>query len=141
MRKLGQRQRRINLTIEINDQNFAEHFLDIRKHGPKKGQILVCFTAIADFVDGWVKRNVIDLLFKNDTGAESARKVMRNLVCSTEIDSIRIPKQICEDLLKGMTTEEVAAKPYKMQIEHFYWTKPENLPQDPHWSAISILNL
>jgi len=127
--------------MKIDDTNFSEHFYDIRKNGPKKGQVLARFTAMADFVDGWVKRNVIDLLDKNTTGAESARKVMRNLVCSTEIDSILVPKRICEDLKAGMTTEEVASKPYKFQVEHFYWTAPENIPDDPHWNTIRMLNL
>jgi hypothetical protein len=49
---------------------------------------------------------------------------------------------MAEDLLSGMSRDEVARKEYQFTIEMFFYTRPEYVPKDdPHWSAISIINL
>ena len=49
---------------------------------------------------------------------------------------------MAEDLLAGMTEEDVALKPYKYTLEMFFYSNPNNIPKDdPHWSIISLLNL
>jgi|SRR5581483_2016812 len=121
-------------------EDFEEKFFDIKEHRPKKGQVLARFTAMADFVDDWLKRNVIELLQKNPHGAESAVKVMRNLVGATEKDSILIPKRMADDLIKGKTVNQVAKNPYRFQIEKFYWAEPDDVPNSPHWTSIKLLN-
>lgn len=127
--------------MEMELEWFEQNFFDIRKHKPQKGQCLAQFRAVADFVDGWVKQNVLELLVTNAVGAESARKVLKNMCAATEIDSIRVPLAMCRDLMKGMSEAEVLLKDYKMVIEQYYWTKQENVPtDDAHWSIISILN-
>lgn len=124
-----------------NEKEFKDKFFDIRKHKPERGQILAQYRAVAYFVDGWVKRNVISILEKNEAGAETVRKVMRNLVCAVEEDSIRIPFEMAKDLSSGMSKDEVAKKEYKMIVEYNYWTARENVPDDdPHWFTIDILN-
>lgn len=120
---------------------FEKNFFDIRRNKPQKGQCLAQFRAVADFVDGWVKQNVIDLLRNHKAGAESAMKVMRNMCCCTEVDSIKIPLEMSKDLIGGMTPEQVAEKDYRMVVEYHYWTAPENVPMDdPHWTIISVIN-
>lgn len=73
---------------------------------------------------------------------EATAQVMRKLLFASEIDSYKVPRQMAEDLLSGMTEEEVNKKPYKYKLEMFFYSKPEHIPKDdPHWSSISILNL
>ena len=49
---------------------------------------------------------------------------------------------MAEDMISGMTEDEVASKPYKYTLEMFFYANPENVPKDdPHWSIISVLNL
>lgn len=122
-----------------SEEDFESKFFDIRKHKPKSGQILAIYKAVAYFVDGWVKQNIISILKKNDM--ETVQKVMRNLVCATEEDSLRIPSEVAKDLSSGMSEEEVLKKEYKMIVEYSYWTERNNVPtDDPHWFVIDILN-
>jgi hypothetical protein len=67
---------------------------------------------------------------------------MRRLLFASELDSYRVPRQMAEDILSGLSVDDVVAKPYKYTLEMFFYTKPENMPKDdPHWSSISVLNL
>ena len=129
------------MQVEIDSKWFNENFFDIKKHRPQKNQIIAKWTGIAHFVDGWIKRNLIEVLLKNKVGAESAQKIMKNIIKTTDFDSIRIPFEMSSDLLSGMTPQEVIDKEYKMVIECYYWTKRENVPtDDPHWTTIDVLN-
>ena len=35
----------------IDENNFEQYFFDVRRHKPQKGQIMVKYTAIAEFID------------------------------------------------------------------------------------------
>lgn len=127
--------------IIIDESNFEEYFFDVRRHQPKHGQVVARFTSMADFVKGNEKQNVLDLLYKKGK-IEPCTQVMRKLLFATEIDAIRVPKLMIEDLIGGMSYYEVLEKPYRYQVEIFYYTKPEYIPKDdPHWSCINIKNL
>jgi len=125
----------------INEANFAEHFRDVRMHKPQRGEVIARFTAMAEFVDGHMKRDIIDLLH-NKNKIEAAIQVMRKLGSATEKEAIKVCKEVCRDLALGMSLEEVENKTYSYQLEFFYYTKKENIPvDDPHWSVISLKNL
>jgi hypothetical protein len=126
--------------LVIDKDNFDQHFFDVRLHTPKKGQVMVCYSAMADFVASNEKKQMIDLLYMPNKGV-AASQIMKNLLHASEIDSVLVPKQIAEDLVGGMTKEQVLEKPYKYKIELFYYTDPQNIPADPHWTSISLLNL
>ena len=98
------------------------------------------FGSYADFIDGMMKKNIIDLLKKDK--AVAAIQVMRKLGCATERDAIRICKEVCSDLCQGMSEEDVEKKEYRYEMESFYYTKKEYVPlDDPHWTVISVKNL
>ena len=47
-----------------------------------------------------------------------------------------------EDLMSGMSVDDVMKKPYKFTVEMFFYTKKEYLPKnDPHWTTVSLLNV
>ena len=126
---------------EWTDDWFNANFFDIRKHKPKKGQILAQFRAVAFFIDGWVKRNVINILKDNTVGAETAQTIMRNLCVALEEDSIRVPLEMAQDLVLGMSADGVAKKEYRMIVQYSFWTERENVPKDDlHWFVIEILS-
>ena len=126
--------------LVINDENFHEYFFDVRKHKPTKGQTMACFTFSAELVDSADKSQLIDLLRTADKGI-SAVQFMKKIFHASHADSMRIPREICQDLLDGMTKEEVLQKRYKYTGEMYFYAKPEHVPDSPHWSTISILNL
>lgn len=131
-----------NQELVINEENFHQYFKDCRNNRPNKGEIIAKFTAIASFMDGRMKKDIIDLLYNKEDKVNAAIQVMRKLGCATEKDSIKICKEICKDLFSGMSPSEVESKVYKYQMEIFYYTKKEYVPiDDPHWSVISIANL
>lgn len=128
--------------IEINEENFSSYFKDVRNSVPGKGEIIAQYSAAAEFIEGNEKRQIISLLTATENKMEATAQVMRKLLHASELDAYRIPRMMAEDILSGMSVDEVAQKPYKYTLEMFFYTKPENVPKsDPHWSTISVLNL
>ena len=125
----------------IDETNFKEYFRDCRTSRPERDDVMARWMARAELVDGVMKRDIIDLLLNKDK-ALAATKVMQRLAHATYESSIKVCKEICEDLESGMTFEEVEAKSYPYDIEMFYYTKKEYVPfSDPHWCIIGIENL
>lgn len=128
--------------IEIDESNFSTFFKDCRNNKPEKGDVIAQYSSMAEFVEDNEKKQIIDLLTSTENKMEATAQVMRKLLFASEIDSYKVPRQMAEDLLSGMTEEEVNKKPYKYKLEMFFYSKPEHIPKDdPHWSSISILNL
>lgn len=128
--------------LEINDKNFSEYFRDVRRSKPERGEVIAKYSAIAEFIDGGEKRQIISLLMDTENKMEATVQIMRKLLFASELDAHQVPRKMAEDLLSGMSADEVAQKPYKYTLEMFFYTKPENIPKDdPHWCCISVLNL
>lgn len=126
--------------IVIDESNFHEYFFDVRTHKPKPGQVMACYSAMADFVRSNEKKQMISLL-KMPNKANAAAQIMRKLLHASERDAVRVPREITEDLISGMSDDEVLDKNYNYKVELYYYTDPVNLPPDPHWTSISLLNL
>jgi len=127
--------------LVIDESNFTQYFKDCRIHRPERGDVMARYTAIAEFVDGAMKKDIIHLLLNHDK-AVAATNVLRKLGCATEKDAVRICREIAEDLANGMTTEQVEQKAYEYSLEAFYYTKKEYVPtDDPHWQVINLTNL
>lgn len=123
----------------IDEKNFNQYFFDARVHRPKKNQVLVKYSAIAELVDGSMKKNLIDLCKKDKIHA--ATQVMRKLAGACEIDSVRVLKEICLDILSGISEENIEKKSYKYKLEMFYYAEKQYVPDDPHWTCMTINNL
>jgi hypothetical protein len=127
--------------IEIDEKNFGEHFRDVRTCQMRRGDVIAQYTAVAELVDGAEKRQLISLLSGTEGKMEATAQVMRKLLFANELDAYRVPRMMAEDLLAGMSEEEVALKPYRYTLEMFFYAEPADVPKDdPHWSIISILN-
>lgn len=124
--------------VEINSSNFGKYFFDVRRHRAQPGQVLAKFTAVAVLQDGPEKRDLIKVLKKDK--ATAAASVMKKIYCAREPDNYRICREICEDLLSGMSEEEVSKKDHEYTLEALYYTKKEHVPKnDPHWETIQSL--
>ena len=121
----------------IDERNFHEYFFDVRKYGPKEGQVLVKFSAVAAFGNGPHKHDVIKLL-KIDK-AKQAAAVMQKIHHARIPDCYRVCREMCQDLRAGMTEEHVAMKEYEYVLEAFYYTQREHVPNDSHWETIPLL--
>jgi hypothetical protein len=125
----------------ITEENFFDYFKDVRKGEFEKGNIIAQYSAIAEFIDGGEKRQIISLLMDTENKMEATAQVMRKLLYASERDAYKVPRNMAEDLLSGMSIEDCAKKPYKYTLEMFFYARPENVPKnDPHWSIISIIN-
>ena len=112
---------------------------DIRRHKAEKGDILATYTASAFFIEGWLKKNVIDLIHQDKI--EKAVSVCVKIVQMIQDDADRVCKEIYDDLAAGMSIDEVEKKEYNMIIQCHCWMKPDEFPvEDPHWSKIELLN-
>lgn len=124
--------------VVITSENFNEYFFDVRHHGPKAGQVLAKFTAVAVFGDGKEKWDIIRLLQIDK--AYQAAQVMNKIHLAKLPDCYRVCREMCEDLLSGMSDEDVARKEYEYVLEAIYYTKREYVPKDdPHWETIQLL--
>ncbi len=122
----------------INKENFRQYFKDIRHHRPERGDIMAKFTAIALFGEGREKRDIIRILTMDK--AKAAAKVMQKIHYAKEPDCYRVCREICEDLLKGMTVEQVDKKDYEFVLEICYYTKKEYVPKNnQHWETIQLI--
>jgi hypothetical protein len=127
-----------NIDLVIDNSNFSQYFFDVRKFGPKQGQIMAKFSAVAIFGDGPEKRDIIRVLRRDK--AEAAVMVMKKIHCAREPDCYRICREICEDLISGMSEDAVAKKEHEFVIEAFYYANREYVPKgDPHWETIDII--
>lgn len=127
--------------MDIDESNFSEYFKDVRTNPMSNGDVIAQYTAMAEFVDGLEKRQIMSLLKDTEQKMEATAQVMRRLLFASELDSYRVPRMMAEDMISGMSDQEVADKPYKYKLEMFFYAKPEHVPKDdPHWSTISILN-
>jgi len=123
----------------IDEFNFNQYFFDIKKYGPKKGQILARYAAIGELTEKFPKGAVVDILAHNPQGYELAPKVLRN-ICHVK-DALKVSIEMAGDLANGISIQEVTAKPYKVNIEMFFWTNREFIPKDdPHWNCIEVVN-
>lgn len=123
--------------LVIDENNFNEYFFDASRNKPQKGQIMAKYTAEADFIDGQLKRDVLSLLKKDK--AQAAVKVMGKLGYAKLPYDIKICREMTEDLLSGMSDEEILNKNYHYVVEFIYYTKREYVPSDPHWTTIDLL--
>lgn len=127
--------------LVITEKNFNQHFFDVRQNKPQRGQVIACYSAMADFVRGHEKQNIIDLILKTDKMLPCSQ-VMRKLLFASEIDAYRVPRMMAEDLLNGMSVNEVQEKPYRYKVEMYFYTEPDKVPKDdPHWTIIELVNL
>lgn len=123
----------------IDESNFDQYFFETSKHRPKKGQVLAKFSAIANFGAGPHKRDVIHLLRMDK--ARQASAVMQKIHKARVPDCYRVCREICEDLLSGMSVEDVEQKEYEYVFETFYYTERENVPRnDSRWETIPLLD-
>ena len=114
-------------------------FFDVRTHQPQKGQALCCYSAMAELINGVDKEELLALLCSDRV--IPASQMMLKMFHACEADSIRVPKEIVQDLLEGFSFQQVLKKKYKYKLEMFFYAAPEDVPIDSHWSIISLLNL
>lgn len=123
--------------LVIDESNFDQYFFDTRKFGPQAGQIMAKFSAMAIFGDGPEKKDVVNLL-KTDKAPQAAM-VMNKIHCARVPDCYKVCREICEDLISGMTEEEVGRKEYEFVIEAVFYTKKEYVPKDKNWEILTTL--
>jgi hypothetical protein len=130
-----------NNELVIDETNFDQYFKDVRTNAPEPNQVMAVYSAVAELVDGNLKRDLIYLLSHTSKYSESVT-LLRKIGWAEQGDAIRICREIVEDLVNGTSSEEVLAKSYSYKLEAFYYVNREYIPKnDPHWSFVEIVNL
>ena len=123
----------------IDETNFENYFFDARRYAPQQGQVMAKYHAVAEFIGGQAKRDVIGLLKTGKT--HQASQVMRRIHLAKEPDCYRVLREMSEDLLSGKSEAEVEDTPYEFEIEAFYYTDKENVPKDDlRWETIELMS-
>ncbi|MCK9458344.1 MAG: hypothetical protein M0R80_01720 [Proteobacteria bacterium] len=124
---------------DIDQSNFNEYFFNIREHQPKPGQVMACFHAVCELINGEEKKFLIQTL-QRPNSAQSAANIMSKLFYANKESSWHTPAEIAQDLLDGMSEDEVAQKPYEFVAEFYYYTDRECVPpDDPQWEVIELI--
>ena len=124
--------------LVIDKNNFSDYFFNVRDHKPEPGQIMAKFSAVAVFGEGPEKTDIINLLVQDK--APQAAAVMQRIHAARVPDNYRVCAEIAEDLLVGLTVEQVQKKEYEFVLEALYYTQREFVPKnDPHWETIQLL--
>jgi hypothetical protein len=124
--------------LGIDKDVFEQHFRHISQGKPQSGQILAKYTAVAEFVEGQEKRDII--MFLKIDKAFQAAQMMRKMFYAKEPDCYRVLRQMCEDLIAGMSDEQVEHKPYPFILEIFFYAERQYIPaDDPHWETINLV--
>jgi hypothetical protein len=127
--------------LVIDETNFNDYFFDVRKHAPKRGQVMACYTATAELIEGNLKRDLVYLLSMTDKVNESVQ-LLRKIGLASEEDSVRVCREIAEDLNAGLVAKEIMNKVYEYKFQAFYYTDKELVPMDnPAWSIVDLRNL
>ena len=126
----------------IDETNFDQYFFDARKNKPQHGQVLACFEAVAELMDGTLKQDRLNLLVASPKGGEFAPKLMQKITGASEEDSVKVAKEMTLDLLNGMDKASVLAKPYEFVCKMYYYTQKEYIPQnDRRWWSTSFIDM
>lgn len=84
---------------------------------------------------------ILDLLKNNPVGAEMAVQIMKGKIRATEGTAITCCREMAQDLLNGLSTEQVLEKSHKIHVEYGFYTNRENVPLDPHWSVLPLVKV
>lgn len=122
--------------IDVTSENFTQYFRDVRTNRPQKGEIMARFWAVAEFVNGPEKKELINLL--KSENVYQAVQSLRKLQGVVAPDCYRVCREICEDLL-FLPEQEVEEKSYRFMIEFFYYTQKQLVPKNKHWEVIKLL--
>lgn len=126
----------------IDETNFDQYFFDVRKNKPKPGQVLACYEAEADFVEGNLKKDIVHLLMTNNKGSDLSVRLMQKLAGATKDSAISVVKEMMSDLLSGVSSSDVAKKNYSFHCQYFFYTDRDYIPQnDPHWWSTSLIDI
>ena len=124
----------------ISQKETDQLFFDVRTNRPQKDQVMARYSAVAYLVESHEKRNLLDLITKTRK-VEAAVQVARRIFCATDVTAIDLIKNMLEDLhISKMSYSDVLKKEHRYILEQFYYTKQENIPDDPHWECISIMD-
>jgi len=128
----------------ITDDNFDDYFFSADNRKPEKGQVMVRFNAIAELVDGNLKRDMINLLLNNKKGAIGASKMLQVFGKAVEEDCVQVTLKMAEDLYEGVSEDEVAKKSYKFRLQQLFYTQPEYasaIIKLPFWTKIKMIDI
>jgi hypothetical protein len=127
--------------IVIDENNFAEYFRDTRHNKPQHGDVMVFYKSMAELVGGDLKHQMIEALFHESIGAQKAIQLFMKLGGASHKAAVLLVKEMNDDLISGMSKEDVFKKSYKFFLEMSFYTKKEYVPKDdPHWELVNLKN-
>ena len=123
--------------VEITPENFSKYFKDAATSRPEPGECLAIFRAVAEFVDGNLKEDVVEKLTNNKFGCQTAIQLLIKHAGMDYKEALRVVKEVNKDLL-DLSKEEVISKAYRFTFENKYFTKKELVPDSPNWQTIGL---
>lgn len=108
---------------------------------PKDGMILVGFSCGAVLEGQDLKQQIIDLLSEKNIGYRNAVKHFKEHGAASFDEAKRIIDEIKSDLGRTKDKQKVFRKKYNYIINRVFWTYEENIPKDPRYSKLDIIDM
>jgi hypothetical protein len=127
--------------IVIDETNFEQYFRETSKNKPEPGDVLAFYKSMAELTEGDLKSQMINALFHEKIGAQKAIQLFVKMGKVEHKQAVLVVKEMCQDLLNGISQDEVLKKSYKFFLQLSFYTKKEYVPTDnPHWEVITLKN-
>lgn len=108
---------------------------------PKEGMVLVGFSCKAVLEGVELKKEVIELLRQKEDGYRRAVILVKNETFASFDDSKKIVDKIKKDLGYDKNIYKVYQEKYSYNINHVFWTYEEDIPKDPRYSKLNVVDL
>jgi hypothetical protein len=108
---------------------------------PKKDMILVGFSCNAILEGKDLKQEIIDILNEKDIGYRKAVMHFKKHGLASFDESKRIIDEIKSDLGRNKDQQKVFRKKYGYTISRVFWTYEKNIPDDPRYFKLNIIDM
>lgn len=115
-------------------------YRDIRTNKPEERDVLASYRCMAELVDSAEKRQLVKLLLA-DLGVSPILQFCRKVLYACEESAYQLPRQIASDLMSGDSVDCVLKKPHRYTLEYLFYAKPEEIPDDIHWTSMPLVSL
>jgi len=108
---------------------------------PKEGMILVGFSCNAVLEGKGLKQELIALLREKEVGYRKAVLLFKEKGFASFDESKRVISEMKDDLGRNNNVQNVLQKKYNYLINHVFWTYEENMPKDPRYSKLNVIDM
>lgn len=108
---------------------------------PKEGMVLVGFSSNAVLERKDLKQEILKFLSGKEVGYRKAVLHFKKQSFASFDEAKRVVDEIKKDWGREKNQQKVFQKKYSYLINHIFWTYENNIPSDPRYSKLNVINM